>query len=1017
MLKLCNITKKYETGGELEVVALNGVSIEFRRNEFVSVLGHSGCGKTTLLNIVGGLDRYTEGDLIIDGVSTKEYKDRDWDTYRNHPIGFVFQSYNLIPHQTVLSNVELALTLSGIGRQERRKRAIEALKEVGLGNQLHKKPNQMSGGQMQRVAIARALINNPEILLADEPTGALDSETSEQIMELLKEVAKDRLVIMVTHNPELAERYSTRIVKLSDGEVIGDTAPYDSSLDAKPETVPAEEAADSSKKKSKNKKKNKKKHIKANSMSFFTALSLSLNNLMTKKGRTFMTSFAGSIGIIGIALILSLSSGFKAYIDTVQEEALSSYPISIDAEQVDMSQILLTMMSKDEDKNNRADGKVYANTDMYDMLEAMGKTNTNNLEKFKVWLEKDGNEVMNYISAIQYGYSTDLQTYAYDLSNGIVPTNDFMSLFTQYMSGDQQTQSITGSVMNSGSLSVFQEILKSKDGNGINPIMYEQYELVEDGMKWPSNKNEVVLVVDKNNELSETFLFTLGLLDRNEISDMMMGLVNGKDTESHSNADASWTYDDIMGMKFRLILPTDKYEGYDTDGDGVKDKWVEITKGTTAETEKLYEEKMRMILGGATELTVVGIIRPKEDVTATVMTGAIGYLPELTDWYLEEIAKADIVKQQLADPTVDVLTGLPFKTADYKEPTHSERATMFKEWASQLSAEEKVTVYSEIFTTPTQIQIDQFLMESTPADRDSKIALIIDTYNQMPDKTEQQTVTKEQFEQIDDNTLDLYVSEVLTGVYKMQYAKQLESVLKTMPETQKLAAFEQLLLSDDVTLSGYYDSYIPSTVSESTYVDTLEKLGYAVKSKPSSINIYASSFENKEKIASFIASYNKTVSEDDQITYTDYVAIMMSSVSTIIDVISYVLIAFVSISLVVSSIMIGIITYISVFERTKEIGILRSIGASKKDISRVFNAETLIVGFVAGMIGIIVTMLLNIPINIIIEAVSGIKNVAFLPTGGAVILVAISMILTFVAGLVPSRVAAKKDPVEALRTE
>ncbi len=992
MLKLVNITKHYKTG-DTTVEALKGVSIEFRKNEFVSILGQSGCGKTTLLNIVGGLDRYTSGDLIIGGRSTKEYNDHDWDTYRNHSIGFVFQSYNLIPHQTVLSNVELALTLSGVSKQERRKKAVAALEKVGLGDQLNKKPNQMSGGQMQRVAIARALINDPEILLADEPTGALDSETSEQIMELLKEVASDRLVIMVTHNPELADQYSTRIIRLLDGLVIDDTNPYKA------------EDIERAQKDEEKVKKSKKRKEKGTSMSFFTALSLSLNNLLTKKGRTFMTSFAGSIGIIGIALILSLSNGFQAYIDRIQEETLSSYPITITSEQADMSKLLLQMMEKEEERATRPDGKVYPNTDMYDMMDAMmnPESKTNNLEKFKEWLEQPDNEIMDYISAVQYGYSTPLQVYAHDLSNGVIPANDYMSLFEDIM-GDS-VMNMMGGMMNSNTINVFQELLQSKDGDAINPLIFDQYELVDEGMKWPENKNEIVLVVDQNNEISETFLFTLGLLDRSTITDIMADMTAGKG-DNDLNSDKNWEYSDLLGMKYRLILPTDKYFGVDVDGDGQNDRFIDISEN---------EEQMKVVLGAAEELEIVGIIRPKEGVVASAMTGAVGYLHELNEWYLEKINESEVVKYQKAHSETDVLTGLPFKTADYVEPTETEKAQEFKKWVEKLSKEDKLKTFKEIFCLPKQEEMTAYINANMPADRDGKIAMLLEMNSKSPEPNAM--LTQENLAKVDDTTLEQIVSSALSGVFTKTYAAMQLQKLNMMTEEQMLMALNTVLLSEDKVLAALFDKYIPETVSNGTYYGNLELMGYAEESKPSSVNIYCASFQDKDKVAELITLYNNGAEDEDKITYTDYVALMMSSISTIINVISYVLIAFVSISLVVSSIMIGIITYISVLERTKEIGILRAIGASKKDVSRVFNAETMIVGLVSGSLGIIVTLLLLIPINIIIELLSDISNVAALPPVGAVALVVISVILTLVAGLIPSRVAAKKDPVEALRSE
>lgn len=1001
MLKLVNITKSYDVGDNEAVRALKGIDIEFRKNEFVSILGQSGCGKTTLLNIIGGLDRYTDGDLIINGRSTKEYNDHDWDTYRNHSIGFVFQSYNLIPHQTVLSNVELALTLSGVSKSERKKKAIAALEKVGLRDQINKKPNQMSGGQMQRVAIARALINNPDILLADEPTGALDSETSEQIMEILKEVAQDRLVVMVTHNPDLAERYSTRIIRVLDGKVIGDTDPYDSSSEA-----PAVSVGEQSKNNAEKAKKKKKKE-KGTSMSFFTALALSLNNLMTKKGRTFMTSFAGSIGIIGIALILSLSSGFQAYIDKVQQDTLSSYPISISAEEADMSKLLSAMLDKNTSNTDREDGRIYANTDMYDMMNAYFNPDVkqNDLESFKAWIDSGESGIEQYASAIQYGYSTNLNVYVSDTSNGIMPANDYMALFGD-LYNDTSSQ-MASAMQSSANINVFSEMIDGKNGEIINDLLYSQYELIDDGMSWPKNKNQIVVVVSENNEISESFLYALGLLDRSELSDMMLKMLSGEMTEQETSVEADWSYEDILGMKFKLILPTDKYLGTDTDGDGKNDLWTDMS---------VDESYMKLLLNSAEELEVVGIIRPKEDAVSTVLNNtAVGYTSQLTDWYIGEITNSEIVQYQLANPEIDVLTGLPFDTADSQEP--NDKGVAFKEWCSTLTDAKKAEVYTLIMTTPDDAALSGMVAESAAQypDRASKETLLITAYTQSG--VDEATVVK-LLESMTDEEIDSMTSEIITAGAMQAYTENAMTKLAGMTVeemVQSLNGTVEALPSEQ--LASLYDITEEMRVSKATLTGNLDSFGYADKNDPSTVNIYAKTFEYKDTIAKIISDYNKGKAEEQQISYTDYVALMMSSVSTIIDIISYVLIAFVSISLVVSSIMIGIITYISVLERTKEIGILRSIGASKKDISRVFNAETLIVGFVSGMMGIIVTVLLNIPISLIIESFTNISGLAALPIGGAVILVCISMVLTLIAGLIPSRVAAKKDPVVALRTE
>ena len=1007
MLKLKNITKHYGVGESDTVRALQGVSIEFRRTEFVSILGQSGCGKTTLLNIIGGLDRYTDGDLIIDGRSTKEYRDRDWDTYRNHSIGFVFQSYNLIPHQTVLSNVELALTLSGVSKQERRKRAVAALQKVGLKDQINKKPNQMSGGQMQRVAIARALINDPEILLADEPTGALDSETSEQIMALLQEVANDRLVIMVTHNPELAERYSTRIIKILDGKIIDDSNPYDSEQVETTEEI----KPDTDKDKTATKKADK------TSMSFFTALLLSLNNLLTKKGRTFMTSFAGSIGIIGIALILSLSSGFQAYIDKVQEDTLSSYPITILAEEADMSALFQSMSENEQDRETRENDKVYANTDMYDMMNALFNSDSkqNDLKTFKAWLESDQSNIDKYTTAIQYGYSTNLEVYVSDTSKGVLKANDYMALFGDI--GGSESSGTSGgmmSMMSGNSVKIFNEIISKKDGTGINNLVFEQYELLDDNtMRWPTAKNEVLLVVNEHNEISESFLYALGLLDREQLGTVLRKIMAGEKVEDVDISE-TWTYEDLLGLKFKLILPTDKFQGVDTNADSVNDHWVDMSAD---------ESFMKLLLASAEELEVVGIVKPKADAVSTVLqNSAVAYTKELTDWYISEISKSEIVKYQLENKDTDIFSGLPFMT-DVPE-TDEEKAQNFLSWFSKLEPQKQISVYTHIVSTPDTATLQSLTATEIAkySTRDLQENFIIMLYTRQSASGNTNGMTEENVRSMlasmkDSEIYDL-VYQTLTEMVKGQYAATQSARLKAMSETAVIAEYEAVInQADNVTLSRYYDVTSELRYSKATLRENLTTIGYSDKDDPSSINIYAATFEDKDNIAELIANYNNGKPEENQISYTDYVAIMMSSISTIINIISYVLIAFVSISLVVSSIMIGIITYISVLERTKEIGILRSIGASKKDISRVFNAETLIVGFVAGLLGILVTVLLNIPISLIIEKFSDIKGLASLPLGGAIILVAISMTLTLIAGLIPSHVAAKKDPVEALRSE
>ena len=891
MLKLTNIVKNYKTGDTV-VKALKNVNIEFRKNEFVSVLGPSGCGKTTLLNIIGGLDRYTSGDLSINGKSTKEFRSADWDSYRNHSIGFVFQNYNLISHQSVLSNVELALTLSGVSKSERRKRAKEVLEQVGLGDQLHKKPNQMSGGQMQRVAIARALINDPEILLADEPTGALDSETSVQVMEILKEVAKDRLVIMVTHNPELAEKYSTRIVRFLDGEVIDDTDPFEvAEYDAVKASTPQD------RKKEKRERKKKK-----TSMSFFTALSLSFNNLLTKKARTFLTAFAGSIGIIGIALILSLSSGAQADIAKVEEDTLSSYPITIESTAMDMA-AMMSAIHPDNEEDHSDEDKIYSANIISEMLSTMTtKMSANDLKTFKAFLESDENTAKDAISDIQYRYSTQLNIYRADTTKGVYQINPSTLFEAMGIQNASDTESSTSSMMMTG-MNVWSEMLDNRE------LLDSQYDVVAG--KMPEKYNEVVIVTDENNQIDDYTLYALGLMDPEEFDQMMEDAMNGKEVEK--TPQVSYTYDELLDLKFKLLINTDYF---------VKENGVWVDQSD----DDLY---MTEVINNAEEVSVVGILRPKEGVTSTSISGTVGYLSSLTQYLVEKVNDSEIVKEQKENPDTDIFTGFPFVT----------------------------------------------------------------------DEAQEEPLTMEDIEQY---IATLPETEAAQVTASLQRARE-----SGMTDEQILAAFEERIKE--------------STQTQATYDGNLSKLGVSELDNPSGINIYPTDFEAKETITTMIDDYNTRQTnagkEELTIQYTDIMGILMSSVSTIINAISYILISFVAISLVVSSIMIGIITYISVLERTKEIGILRAIGASKRDISRVFNAETLLVGFTAGLIGIGVTLLLIIPINAVIYSFTEIPGVASLPVVGAVILVAISMALTFIAGLIPSRIAAKKDPVEALRSE
>ena len=848
MLELKKITKTYEIAGQNQK-ALDKVDIAFRKNEFVSILGQSGSGKTTMLNIIGGLDKYTSGDLIINGISTKKFNDRDWDTYRNHRVGFVFQSYNLIPHQTALQNVELALTLSGIGKEERRKRAKNVLKKVGLEKHMNKKPNQMSGGQMQRIAIARALINDPDILLADEPTGALDSETSIQVMNLLKEIAEEKLVIMVTHNPDLAYKYSTRIVKLYYGKIIDDSDPYEEKEEKEEPT----------------KKKNKK-----TSMNYKTALSLSLNNLMTKKGRTILTAFAGSIGIIGIALILSLSHGINLYIEKTEKETLGQYPLIIKKESVDMSTMLESFMSND--KTEYDDDLIHEKNIMGQMFESISSdVKSNDLKSLKEYFESDKTSIKDYVTEIDYGFNLTLNLYKSD-TNDITRVNPTTVMDALGM-GTSNISSVYSEYMSN--YDVFYKLMDNQEFNE------QQYNLVAG--EWPENYNEAVIILNENNELSDYTLYSLGILSQDELKQKFMDMTSGKTVEFEKH---TYKNEDLLGLEFKYLLNTDYYKK-------VNGIWVDMSKD---------DKYMRDKIEKAESIKIVGIIKPDPEAIVNIVTGLVGYKSSLYDHVIDKINDSEIAKEQLENPSINVFTGKEFNTSkefDYGNLTQEQMHEL-----SKMSDEEKM-------------------------------------------------------------------------------------------------AYAQTIAQN----------------SASTYENNLQTLGIKTIDNPDIINIYPKDFDSKKVITDIIDEYNKDKSEDEKIQYTDVVGVMMSSVSTIVNVISSVLIAFVAISLIVSSIMIAIITYISVIERTKEIGILRAIGASKKDISRVFNAETLIEGLCAGILGIGVTLLLNIPANIIIKKVTDISNICVLPVDGAIILIIISVLLTVIAGFIPAKLASKKDPVIALRTE
>ena len=971
MLKLKDIKKDY-TVGDSTVHALKGVNLEFRENEFVAILGHSGCGKTTLLNIIGGLDQYTSGDLIINNKSTKNFTDADWDSYRNHSIGFVFQSYNLIPHQTVLSNVELALTLSGVAPAERKARATEALRKVGLGDQLNKKPNQMSGGQMQRVAIARALVNDPDILLADEPTGALDSETSVQIMDILKEISKDKLIIMVTHNPELAMSYASRVIKLKDGLIVDDSAPYSSEGEERHEPAKTEKT----------------------SMGFFTALALSTNNLMTKKARTILTAFAGSIGIIGIALIMSLSNGIQNYIDKVQEDTLSSYPITIQAEAVDMTSMMTSMMGvqAEAEENQHERDAVYSSTVMYEMMNSIvsADTQTNNLKAFKEYLE-NAEDISQYISSVQYSYDLNMNLYAEDVDGNIVKTDVvelLQSAMGQTFGGDYSAYFDTfGSAYSA--MDAWQEMLPGENGEVISPLLKAQYDILYG--RWPEKYDEVVLVVDKNNAVSDLVLYALGLKSNSTLSEDMEAFMAQENLRTDKE---SWTYEDICSRTFRYIYPADEYE-YDED----EEEYVKV------DDEELG---LRTLYKNGLEVRIVGIIRQDEDAMSGMMTGAIGYTHALIEHVVEQAAEKELVKAQLEDPEHDVFNGLPFLDDTDEAFTKNSKIEAAKQYIADATDEELAELYVKYMSVPeddyVQELIDEQMEDMTRADIEKMVTDYYPGYESMLKK-------------MDDDTLFEYIEKMIGEQIKEQYGIQMENMYSYLSDSTLAHDFGLLSLEDDDYL-WLYENAMPPVYSTSTLKDNLKKLGYVDLDSPSKINIYASTFEDKDAIADAIERYNDSVSEDDKIEYTDIVALLMSSISTIINVISYVLIAFVAISLVVSSIMIGIITYISVLERTKEIGILRAIGASKRDVSRVFNAETFIIGLIAGLIGIGATLLLNIPINMIVHDLTGIYAInSTLPAVGGIALVLISVGLTFIAGLIPSGLAAKKDPVEALRTE
>ncbi len=1088
MLQLQHIHKSYTTG-DFTQVALNDISVAFRDNEFVAILGPSGSGKTTLLNIVGGLDHYDYGDLIIDGISTKEYKDRDWDTFRNNRVGFVFQSYNLIPHQTILANVELALTLSGVSKEERQERAKKALEEVGLGEHINKKPSQLSGGQMQRVAIARALINDPEILLADEPTGALDSKTSVQIMDLLTEIAKDRLVVMVTHNPELAQQYATRIVNLTDGVITSDTDPFE----------PTEEDMRLS-----------DKSIRKTRMSFLTALGLSFNNLMTKKGRTIMTAFAGSIGIIGIAAILALANGVNNYIANVEEETLSEYPLQIQSTGFDMTSMMVGVAGESSDSANSEEEDGADRVKVINMITNMlSSVTSNDLASLKKYFDSGQSGIEQYTSTIEYSYDVVPQIYSSDTEtiHQVNPDTSFSSL------GISSTVSSNSIMSASMSTNVFYEMPS-------NPNLYENQYDVKAG-HWPQNYNECVLVLTSNGGISDFMLYTLGLRDSEELENMVEQFADEEEVTAPDDI-TDPTYEDILNVTFKLVNAADYYE-YDSSYDVWRDK-----------TDN--ESYMRDLIDNGEEIKIVGIVQPKEDANASMLSSGINYPASLTDHIIEQASQSEIVKDQLADSDTNVFTGKPFGEEDEGDSSFS-MDSLFTIDGNALSAAFKIDESaltaglgdmnldlsnvnidmsslpafdaSSIQVDPSQMDMDsltnmsfdlsglnidpavdidssvlapsmaevmkgfgEWYWENNPSQFDN-LNTAVSAYlysSEVQGKIKQAVVDSiNNFDSLNDDIKN-QVSQQVGDSVTIQVQDQIANALAAAVQTQLTSAIQQYMTQAISTTMSQFGTALQQqlggamqaqmaqlatnmasamqvdpnamanafkvnmdeeslgelmmsmmTGGETTYDSNLRELGYADKLEPSGIDIYPTDFESKEHVIEILDSYNSQMEEsgeeDKVITYTDIVGALMSSVTTIVDMISYVLIAFVSISLVVSSIMIGVITYISVLERRKEIGILRAIGASKKDISHVFNAETIIEGLIAGLLGVGITALLCIPISALIELLFDVPNIASLPAGAAVVLVLISVFLTFIAGLIPSSSASRKDPVEALRSE
>ncbi len=1007
MLELKEITKVYPAG-EGKVEALKGVSLRFRKSEFVSILGPSGCGKTTLLNIIGGLDQYTEGDLVINGRSTKKYKDRDWDAYRNHSVGFVFQSYNLIPHQTVLKNVELALTLSGVSKAERKRRAKEALEQVGLGDQLHKRPNQMSGGQMQRVAIARAIVNNPDIILADEPTGALDTQTSLQVMEILRGIAKDRLVIMVTHNPDLAEQYSSRIVRILDGVLLSDSAPMSDTEVMVENALAAAERTPFRK-------------AKKPSMSLFTSFGLSLRNLISKKGRTVLTSFAGSIGIIGIALIYAVSQGTTNYINVLQEDTLASYPITIEAETMDVGSLMLNFMGSAESAGSHELDGVYQKTMIYDMITALNNTESteNDLVSFKKHVEEELRDeesaLSQALSGVQYGYDLNMLVYTKNVDGSIIRSDSqelmqelLLEYFGMDISGmlnmesmgmsmeDMASSPLASASPMASSINLWNEMLPAKDGGLINPLLEKQYDVIYG--EWPSAYNEIVLVVDERNELDDMTLYALGLKSKEDIDALADASINGAELEATND---KWSFQEICDMDFRVIFNSDCYTK-----DEITGVYTDL-RSTEAGLKYLYDNGL--------DLKVSGIIRPSEEATSAMLTGAIGYTHALTEHIMEKSRDSAAVQAQLEDPETDIFTGLPFRE-NTGNLSDAEKEDAFRAYVEKLNPAFKPDTYVKIMSIPSDAELEQMVAQGmagqTPDSMTATLRQVIVAQTGMSEDEIEGYLEDMAAEEIEE-----LFEAMVTEQAKLQYATSVQQQLASVPAAQRAAMLDEAM--KDFTqqeCARFYDEVLE--FSDSSYEDNLLALGYLDPESPSAVNLYAASFESKDTIEAAIEEYNAGRDELSQIKYTDYIGLMMSSVTSIINAITYVLIAFVAVSLVVSSIMIGVITLISVQERTKEIGILRAIGASRKNVSNMFNAETVIIGFTSGALGVLVTVLLCIPINAILQHFTGLSNLrAVLPWQVGALLIAISMVLTLISGLIPARSAAKKDPVVALRTE